>query len=186
MRKSIHRPNQTWQATVLISFYVAAFTRFETLKSRIKEILKFEQISLELEFLCEQVDLASLFVDRPVLPKVPIDLKSRNGDSIGRADKPNDAETLGGWIMLRFANPPKQIQCFLTCDHVVAVRDSGDSPVLDTAAMDYTTPESKYKRSPWKQQCAGRCKTCKPQKAVMQAMVSQYQTHPSGTYHARV
>ena len=139
MRKHSHRPNQTWQPTILISFYVAAVSRFETFESRIKELIKSEQISLELEFLCGQIDLAPLLIDRPVIPRVPIGLKPRNGDSIGRADKSNDAGTLGGWIMLKFANPPKRLQCLLTCDHVVAGRDPGMSPVLDTAAVDYTT-----------------------------------------------
>ena len=138
MRYHRSRPDEPKRPTILVFFHEGAVCKFDKMEKLLAEELKAAPFAIALEFLCGEIDLCA---GGPIVPRAPIGIQPRNGDSIGRRGDSVEAGTLGGWLTLKLPNN-KRLRCAMTAFHVVASRIPPDPPVSGTA-MDHTASNNK-------------------------------------------
>ncbi|KAK2811526.1 hypothetical protein FQN50_002149 [Emmonsiellopsis sp. PD_5] len=121
----------TGNPTIIV--YCTPGSRFDLdqAEERLVEVLANVPIEIQLEILPGEIIPG--FGGGPTFLE-DITAKPRNGASIGIADKPAAAGTLGGWVFLNLPDR-RQVKCALTCYHVIRSPDTSVTLRTDSGGI---------------------------------------------------
>ncbi|KAK2788542.1 hypothetical protein FQN52_006655 [Onygenales sp. PD_12] len=128
----VNRFSGTGSPTIIVFCTPGSRFNFDRAEERLVEMLANVPIEIQLEILPGEI--ISGHGGGPPTFLEDITAKPLNGASVGIADKPNEAGTLGGWAFLNLPDR-RQVKCALTCYHVIRSADTSVTQRTDSGGI---------------------------------------------------